>query len=64
MSESYTTRTAADGSTVSTQTRCHYPPPLRVWEWTGEGWASREWRKGEKLQYAREVLGQEGGDQS
>lgn len=33
------------------------PPPERVWERTPDGWTSREWRSGEKDQYAREVLG-------
>ncbi len=37
--------------------RCAYGPPRRVWYRTSDGWASREWKQGESLAYAREVLG-------
>ena len=38
--------------------RCKYPAPSRFWFQTENGWASREWKKGEREQYEREVLGQ------
>jgi hypothetical protein len=37
---------------------CACKPPSRVWELGPNGWHSRQWKKGEKAKYAREVLGQ------
>ena len=36
---------------------CAHSAPSRVWEFGPNGWSSREWKKGEKMDYIRSVLG-------
>jgi hypothetical protein len=44
--------------------RCRYPAPISVHYRTSQGWASRDWLKGEKATYERQVLGRDPSDQS
>jgi len=50
---------AVYGSPPPAARRCSFPAPNRCSVETENGWSTREWDRGEKAQYEREVLGRD-----